>query len=154
MGNFTSNIFIAFQHLSEGFCFHFPLVPNMFLSSSQWVPIRLIVNMFGGNDFFHFSLVPSVFSLCSPCVPNGFPSGPQFVPQHVVHSTSLVSHMLWQMLSSFHLYRWATGEELYTSKWNLLFWGAWVVSFFLSDEPIKLARCKRKKLKLGGTSSN
>jgi hypothetical protein len=24
----------------------------------------------------------------------------------------------------------------------------------LSDEPIKLARCKRKKLKLGGTSSN
>jgi len=120
MGNFTSNIFIAFQHLSEGFYFSFfpgsQCVPTMFLSSSQWVPIRSMVNMLGGEDFFHFSLVPSVFSLCPLYVPNGFQSGPQCVPQHVLHSTSLVSHMLWQMLSSFHLFRWAKGEELYTSK--------------------------------------
>ncbi len=86
-------------------------VPTMFLSSSQWVPIRLIVNMLRGKAFFHFSLFPSVFSLCSLSVPNGFPSGPQCVPRHVLHSTSLVSHRLWQMLSSFHLYRWAKGES-------------------------------------------
>jgi len=38
--------------------------------------------------------------------------------------------MLWQMLSSFHLNGWAKGEELYTSKYNLVFWGAFIVFFF------------------------
>jgi hypothetical protein len=48
----------------------------MFLLSSQWVPIR--------------------FSLCSP--------SSQCVPQHVLNNTSILSHMLYQMLlSSFHL---------------------------------------------------
>ncbi len=51
----------------------------MFPSSSQWVPIR--------------------FSIRSP--------SSQCVPQHVLHSTSLISHMLWQISSSFHLYTWA-----------------------------------------------
>jgi hypothetical protein len=102
--------------------------PTMFLLSSQWVPIRLPI-----------------------CSPNS-----QCVPPHVLHSTSLLSHMLWQMLSSFHLYTWAKGEELYTSKQNLLLWGASTVSFYLSDGPIKLACCQKKikKLNLGGTSSN
>jgi hypothetical protein len=36
--------------------------------------------------------------------------------QRVPNSTSLLSHMLWQMFFSFHLSSWAKGEELYTSK--------------------------------------
>jgi hypothetical protein len=51
--------------------------------------------------------------------------------------------MLWQMLSSFHPYNWAKGKELHTSKENLLFWGASIVSFFWSDA-IKLAHCQKK----------
>jgi hypothetical protein len=42
------------------------------------------------------------------------------------------------MLSFFHLYGWAKGEELYTSKENLLFWGACIAQIFLSDGLIKL----------------
>jgi hypothetical protein len=42
------------------------------------------------------------FPLCSLQVPNEFSSGSLYVPQNVLHSTSLLSHMLWQMLSSFH----------------------------------------------------
>jgi hypothetical protein len=65
------------------------------------------------------------------------------VPQRVPNSTSLLSHMLWQMFSSFHLSRWAKGEELHTLKQNLLIWIAFIVSFlFLSDGPIKLAHCE------------
>jgi len=30
---------------------------------------------------------------------------PRFLPQRAPHSTSFLSHLLWQMLSSFHLYR-------------------------------------------------
>ncbi len=41
---------------------------------------------------------------------------PNMFPQKNPNSTSLLSHMLWQMLSSFHLYRWAKRKELYTSK--------------------------------------
>jgi hypothetical protein len=51
------------------------------------------------------------------------------------------------MLSSFHLDRWAKGEELYISKYRLLFCRAYIV-FFLSDEAMKLARCP-KKIELG-----
>jgi hypothetical protein len=46
--------------------------------------------------------------------------GSKCVPQHVFHSTSLLSHMLWQMFSLFHLYTWAKGEELYTSNYRML----------------------------------
>ncbi len=80
----------------------------------------------GGREgfFFHFALFPNVFPWGSLFVPNRFsicsPSS-QSVPQHVLHiSTSLSSHMLWQMLLSFHLYRRAKGENLYTSKQNLI----------------------------------
>jgi hypothetical protein len=79
------------------------------------------------------------FLLGSQCVPNMFTKFPicsstcspssQCAAQHVLHSTSLLSHMHWQMLSSFHLCRWAKGEELYTSKESLLFWKALIVSF-------------------------
>jgi len=34
---------------------------------------------------------------------------------HVLHSTSLLSHMLWQMFSSFHLYTWAKGKKLFST---------------------------------------
>ncbi len=102
----------------------------------------------GEGHFFIFLWFP----MCSHHVPfefnNGFPSVSQYIPQYVFHSTSLLSHMLWQMLFSFHLYRWAKGEELYTSKYNLLFWGASIVSNLLSDGTIKLARCKNEKIEL------
>jgi len=78
----------------------------------------------GGRIFF-------LFFFGSQCVPTMFPLGSQWVlnmspkfpmcSQHVVHSTSLLSHMFWQMLSSFHLYRYAKGDEIYTSKQNFLF---------------------------------
>jgi hypothetical protein len=58
----------------------------------------------GGGDGGLFFIFPW-FPMCFQCV-----------PQHVLYSTSLLSHMIWQMLSSFHLYRGAKGEELSTSK--------------------------------------
>ncbi len=67
--------------------------------------------------------VPIMCPICS--------SSSQCVPQHILHSTSLLSDMLQQMLSSFHLYRWAKEEELYTSNFNLLFCEMCIVSFFL-----------------------
>ncbi len=41
---------------------------------------------------------------------NDFPSS-WHVPQRVPNSTSLLSHMLWQLLSSFHLSTWVNGRE-------------------------------------------
>ncbi len=83
------------------------------------VPSFFLLKFGEGRIFFHVSLAPNVFSLCSFQVPNEISLGSSSshcVPQHVLRSTSLLSHMLWQMLSSFHLYRWAKEEELYTSK--------------------------------------
>jgi len=64
-----------------------------------------------GEDFLSLFpgsyYVPFKFLICS--------SSSQCIPQYVLHSTSPLSHMLWQMLSSFHLYRWAKEEELYSS---------------------------------------
>ncbi len=68
------------------------------------VPCSIFLLSLGrGRDYFSFSpssqCVPTMFQVQ---VPNGFsihsPSS-----QHVLHSTSLLSHMLWQMLSSFQL---------------------------------------------------
>ncbi len=44
----------------------------------------------GGKDFFSF--FPG-----SQCVPTMSPSSSQFVPQQFIHSTSLLSHVLWQI---------------------------------------------------------
>ncbi len=70
-----------------GIFFVFPQFPMC----SQYVPFKL-------------QWVPIRFSKCS--------SSSQCVPQHVLHSNSLLSHIMWQMLSSLHLYRLAKGEEL------------------------------------------
>jgi hypothetical protein len=66
-------------------------------------------------------------------VPTMFPNFATFFPT----SASIVplfypNICLRKMVSSFHLYRWAKGEEPYTSKWSLflLFWGVFIVSFF------------------------
>jgi hypothetical protein len=72
----------------------------------------------GGEGFFFFPFfsgsqcVPTMFPLSFQWVPIRFPihsPSSQCVLQHVLHSTSRLSHMLWQMLPSFHLYRWAKG---------------------------------------------
>jgi hypothetical protein len=34
------------------------------------------------------------------------------------------------MVSFFHLYKWAKGEELYSSKYSLLFWGVSIIFIF------------------------
>jgi hypothetical protein len=92
----------------------------------------------------HSHYVIFKFSMGSHQIPNMFPKFPMCSPtQHVLHSSSLLSHMLWQMLSSFHPYRSAKGEELHTSNLNLIFWGASIVSFLLSDGPIKLTCCRK-----------
>jgi len=64
---------------------------------------------FGGGGRGGFFFIFLWFAMCSHYVPAKFLMGSQFVPQHVLHSTSLLSHMLWQMLSSFHLCRWDKG---------------------------------------------
>jgi hypothetical protein len=51
------------------------------------------------------------------------------------------------MLSSFHVYRWANGEELYTPKIEPSILGAPIVSFNLSDG--SSPRKKKQKKKLG-----
>jgi hypothetical protein len=77
-----------------------------------------------GEDFFHFSLVPNVFPLGYLKVLHGFPicsPSSQCVPKHLVHSTSLLSHMFWQMSCSIHVYSCTKGNNLLTSKQILLF---------------------------------
>ncbi len=61
----------------------------------------------------HSSLSTFTVDINCPCkiffVLNSFGEG---LKQRVPNNTSLISHMLWVMLSSFHLYTWAKGEEL------------------------------------------
>jgi hypothetical protein len=99
----------------------------------------------GRGDFFHLSLVPNVFPLHSfkfSMVPIRFPR----CSQHVLHSTSLLSHMFWQMLSSFHLYKCAKGKELYISKIEPSIWRCFHNFILLSDGPIKLALLQEEEL--------
>jgi hypothetical protein len=66
-------------------------------------------------------------------------------PDMFANSTSLLSHMLWQMLSSFHLYMSAKGKKFYTFQVEPSGLGSFhSVSSFLSDGSIKLAHCKKK----------
>jgi hypothetical protein len=54
---------------------------------------------------------------------------------------SLLSHMNWQMLSSFHLYRWAKGfETWYLEKEPSILW-CFHSFIILGDVPIKLPHC-------------
>ncbi len=56
----------------------------------------------GGGERFFF-IFPG-FPMCSHYVPFKFPMGSQYFPQHFLHTSSLLSHMPWKMVSSFHLY--------------------------------------------------
>jgi hypothetical protein len=129
------------------FFFHFPLVPIVFPLNLQWVlrmgyPIEVANRIILFIFFLYQVLLHD--TLCDELHSSGSPSS-HCVTQHVLHSTSLLSNMLWQMLSSFHLYRWAKGEDFYTSKYNLLFWRASKISFNFSDGSIKLAHWNPKK---------
>jgi len=92
-----------------------PSMHSRHLAFYSFFPLRR-----GEGFFFHFSIVPTMFPLGSQWVLNMSPKFPM-CSQHVFHSTSFISHKFWQMLSSFHLYRCAKGNEIYTSKQNLLF---------------------------------
>jgi len=65
----------------------------------------------GGGDVFSFfptsQCVHTMFLLSSQWVPNIFPN---------IFSILLHFYMPWKMVSSFHLHRWAKGEELFSSK--------------------------------------
>jgi len=64
-----------------------------------------------GGDFFSF--FPT-----SQCVRTMFLSSSQWVPNIFPNIFSIPPHfyMPWKMVSSFHLYGWPKGEELYSSK--------------------------------------
>ncbi len=135
--------FILLSFGGKGFFFHFSLVPNVFPLNSQWVlrmgyPIEVVNRIILFIFFLYQVLLHDM--LCVELHSSGSPSS-HCVTQHVLHSTSLLSHMLWQVLFSFHLYSRAKGEEFYTSEYNLLFWRASIVSFIFSDGSIKLACC-------------
>ncbi len=82
-----------------------------------------------GGEGFSFSFsprsqwVPIICPLSSQWVPNLFPN-------MFFHSTSLLSHVLWQMLSSFHLSSWAKVGEFCTLNQNHIFWGSYHSFFF------------------------
>jgi hypothetical protein len=95
------------------------------------------------EHLFQFSLVPIMFPLSSQNVPIEFsifsPSS-QCISQHVLHSTSPLTHMFSQRLYSFQIYRWVKAKEDVnkTFYFGELPW----LHLFFSDWPIKFARCK------------
>ncbi len=140
--------FYPFKFCGERIFFHFSLVLKAFPLNLQWVlrmgyPIevanRIILFIFFSIKFSYLICFAVSFTDQDPQVPtvlpNMFSIAPHFYP----------ICFFWQMLSSFHLYRWAKGEEFYTSKYNLLFWRASIASFIFSDGSIKLACCNPKK---------
>jgi hypothetical protein len=106
--------------------FIFPWFPMY----SHYVPFKFSMGSHQVPKMFlkfpmHSHCVLFKFSMGSHQIPNMFPKFPMCSPtQHVLHSTSHLSHMLWQMLSSFHPYSSAKWEELHTSNYNLIFWGS------------------------------
>ncbi len=101
--------------------------PSMHSRCLAFFPFKFVWGDGGvTEDFLSFSTgyqcVPIMFPFSSHEVLNISPSS-QCVSQHVLHSMSLLSHMLCQMLSSLHLFGWSKGKELYTSRENLLYWG-------------------------------
>ncbi len=120
--------------------------PSMQSSCLAFFPFKFVGGGKGGKRTRRgFSFTFPWFLLCSP--------SSQCIPQHVLHSTSPLSHMLWQMLSSFHLYMWAKEEELYTSIEPSTLASLHGFIFF-SDLLIKIGSLQKKKLDLGGISSN
>jgi hypothetical protein len=147
-GIFIFFVFFGFQCVQT-------LVPIQFPSSSQRVPQLFPIESLSYPIWFSQSWTFMYINYKNGgrldgwvCVPvGGFPicsSSSQCVPQHVLHSTSLSSQG-WQMLLSFHLCRWAKGEELLHFKIEPSIFGSLHSSFFLSDGPIKLAPCNKKK---------
>jgi hypothetical protein len=94
----------------------------------------------GRKDFF------SIFST-SQCGCTMFLSSSQWVPNIFpnIFSVPLHFYMPWKMVSSFHLYRWAKGEELYSSKQSLPFWGISIISFFLEWWANQISMLPKKK---------
>ncbi len=101
----------------------------------------------GGRIFFPIFLS---FPICSHHVPFEFPlvshhvlnMFPRCSPYHLTFIPYALANVV--LLSPIQLGQ--RGGTPYTSKYKLLFWGVFIVSFFfLSDGPIKLARCKKEK---------
>jgi hypothetical protein len=94
----------------------------------------------GGKGFF---FIFPCFPMCFHDVPSKFLMSSQYVPQHVLHlSTSLLFHMLWQMLFSFHLYAGLKGGTIYVKtepsilrSLHSFFWGAMGQSNWLVAPP-------------------
>jgi hypothetical protein len=85
--------------------------------------------------------------MCSHYIPFKFPMGSHQVSNVFLNMFSIAPHFYPMCLGRcppFTYIGGQKGEELYTSKENLLFWWASIVwIFLLSDGPIKLSRCKK-----------
>ncbi len=66
----------------------------------------------GGEERFFFIFLD--FPMCSHYVPFKFLMGSQYFPN--IFSIPPHFYMPWKMVSSFPLYGWPKGEELYSSK--------------------------------------
>jgi len=82
------------------------------------------------------------FPMRSYQVPNMFSSPPQVPNMCSPHFDSI---MLWQISPPLSLISGPKRRNSVLQNRTFLFWGASIVSFFLSDESIKLAHCKTKK---------
>jgi len=80
----------------------------------------------GGRGFFFFF---PLFPTCSLQVPSGFPIAPHFNPMCFAQSSPLLTYIV--------------GRHSIFPQ-NLLFWGAFIVSTFFCDGPMKSAHCKKK----------
>ncbi len=100
-----------------------------------------------GRDFFF--IFPS-FPMCIYYFPFKFPLSSQHVPQHVLHSTSLLSHMLCSnVVIPSPLYLGQRGETLCLKIKPFILRSYHSFIFFLSNGPIKLIGCTKKNKNWG-----
>jgi len=98
---------------------------------SRWLAFFPLKFRGQGCFFFFFNFlwfpicshsVPFKFSMGSNQVLNIFPKFPMCSPTcSPPYHSSLLAHVLWQVLSTFDVYRWAKREEPYTSNRTFYF---------------------------------
>ncbi len=93
----------------------------------------------GGKIFFHFSRLPNVFALCSFQVPNEFPI---FPPTFFSYFLTFICLGKW--CPSFTYISGPKGRNCIVQNIAFCFGESPLFLFFLSDGPIKLARCPKK----------
>ncbi len=95
-----------------------------------------------GMLFFHFSLVPNVFSLCSHQVPIKLPKFPKLLPSIFSIAPHFYPVCFGKCCPPLTYIGGPKGRNSILQN-RTLFWGAFIISFLLSDGPIKLAHCNK-----------